>query len=210
MDNSENENPTEEQTAPDAKTSAQPDSGIQAAPAKVEKPQLGRMRRFWRTSLIWLAVVAIAFTAGVLTFNFLRYQPQLNELAQAYRTTTELQNQVISLTSQLKTATDRLAVLEDVQTHLELLQVLSDVNNARLALIDKDVSAAKAALEKTSRRLEDLAPRISAANASLTASLPQRLALILSGMDINVETAKVDLELLAGNLLDIESTLFSK
>lgn len=205
MEKNENENIPEEQFTPEPKFSSQ-----QAAPAIAEKPQLSRMRRFWRTSLVWLAVVAIAFTAGVVTFNFLRYQPQLKELTQAYLTTTDLQNQVISLTSQLQTATDRLAVLEDVQTHLELLQVLSDVNNARLALIDKDVTAAKAALEKTSQRLEDLAPRISAADASLTASLPQRLALILSGMDNDVETAKVDLELLAGNLLDIEATLFGK
>ena len=210
MENNENENIPEEQFAPEPKASSQTESGVQAAPAKVEKPQLSRMRRFWRSSLVWLAVVAIAFTAGVLTFNFLRYQPQVKELTQAYQTTTDLQNQVISLTTKLNTATDRLAVLEDVQTHLELLQVLSDVNNARLALIEKDVTAAKAALETTSQRLEDLAPKISAADASLTASLPQRLALILSGMGNDVETAKVDLELLAGNLLDIEAALFSK
>lgn len=210
MEKNENEIPPEEQTAPDIKASTQPEDVAQAAPAKVEKTQLSRLRRFWRASLAWLAVVAIAFTAGVLTFNFLRYQPQLNELAQAYRTTTDLQNQVISLTGQLNTATDRLAVLEDVQTHLELLQVLSDVNNARLALLDKDVTAAKAALENTSKRLEDLAPRLSAADTSLTASLRQRLGLILSGMDSDVETAKVDLELLAGNLLDIEAALFGK
>lgn len=208
MENNENENLPEEQYAPDAKASSQTGSGVQASPAKAEKPPLGRMRRFWRSSLAWLAVVAIAFTAGVLTFNFLRYQPQLKELTQAYLTTTDLQNQVISLTSQLQTATDRLVVLEDVQTHLELLQVVSDVNNARLALVDKDIPAAKAALANTSQRLEDLAPRLDAADASLTASLPQRLALILSGMDSNADTARVDLELLAGNLLDIESALF--
>jgi cytoskeletal protein RodZ len=210
MEKNEKENLPEEQIAPDSKASSQPESDVQAAPAKAEKPQLSRMRRFWRASLVWLAVVAISFTAGVLIFNFLRYQPQEKELTQAYETTTDLQNQVISLTTQLKTATDRLLVLEDVQTHLELLQVLSDVNNARLALVDKDVPAAKAALVKTPQRLEDLAPKISAADASLTASLPQRLTLILSGMSNDVETAKVDLELLAGNLLDIEAALFRK
>jgi len=210
MENNENKNLPEEQIAPEPQAASKPESEVQAAPAKAEKTQLSRMRRFWRASLIWLAVVAIAFTAGVVTFNFLRYQPQVKELTQAYQTTTDLQNQVNSLTTKLNTATDRLVVLEDVQTHVELLQVLSDVNNARLALVNKDVTAAKAALAKTSQRLEDLAPKISVADASLTASLPQRLALILSGMDNDVETAKVDLELLAGNLLDIEATLFSK
>ena len=210
MEKQENENTPEVQVAPDAEESSQPGSGVQVHPAKTEKPPLSRMRRLWRASLVWLAVVAISFTAGLVTFNFLRYQPQLNELAQAYRTTTDLQNQVISLTTQLETATDRLLVLEDVQTHLELLQVLADVNNARLALADQDVPAAKAALANTSRRLEDLAPRLGKADASLTASLPQRLALILSGMENDTDTARVDLELLAGNLLDIEADLFSK
>ena len=101
-------------------------------------------------------------------------------------------------------------MLEEAQTHLELLQVLSDVNNARLALVDKDVLVAKASLVNTSQRLEDLAPKISAADASLVSSLPQRLTLIFSGMENDVETAKVDLELLAGNLLDIETALFGE
>ena len=210
MEKKENENPPEEQPVPDVEAQTEAEAKVQAAPARVEKPQMSRLRRFWRASLAWLAVVAIAFTAGVLSFYFMRYQPQGKELSQAYQNTSELQNQVNSLTGQLKTATDRLAVLEDAQTHVELLQILSDVNNARLALINKDVSAAKADLGQTSRRLEDLAPKISAADASLTASLPQRLALILSGLDSDVDTAKVDLELLAGSLLEIESSLFGK
>ena len=102
MEKQENEKNQEEQVSPDVKASSQPESETQAAPAKAEKQEISRLRRFWRASLAWLAVVAIAFTAGVLTFNYLRYQPQLNELAQAYNTTTDLQNQVISLTTQLE------------------------------------------------------------------------------------------------------------
>lgn len=210
MDNNENEKISEDEIAPDAKTSSQPEGGAQIPPSRPEKQPLSRMRRFWRSSLIWLAVIAIAFTAGVVAFNFLRYQPQLKELTQAYETTTDLQNQVNSLTAKLNTAEDRLAVLEDAQTHLELMQVLVDVNNARLALVKKDVPAAKAALEKTPQHLKDLAPRLGAADASLVTSLPQRLELILSGLDGDIETAKVDLELLAGNLMDIAATLFGK
>lgn len=208
MENNENENLPEDEIAPDEKTSAQPEQETRIPPSKSEKQPLSRARRFWRSSLIWLSIIAITFTAGVVTFNYLRYQPQQKELAQAYETTTDLQNQVNSLTAKLNTANDRLAVLEDAQTHLELMQVLVDVNNARLALADKDIPAAKAALEKTSQHLEDLAPRLSAADASLVTSLPQRLTLILSGLDNDVETAKVDLELLAGNLMDIATSLF--
>src|SRR5665648_382515 len=106
MENNENENIPEEQFAPEPQASSQTESAVQPAPAKAEKPQLSRFRRFWRTSLVWLAVVAITFTAGVLTFNFLRYQPQVKELAQAYVTTTDLQNQVNSLTTCLLYTSD--------------------------------------------------------------------------------------------------------
>ncbi len=210
MEDNENEKIREDEIAPDTNASAQPEGVAQIPLSKPEKQPLSRLRRFWRSSLIWLAVVAIAFTVGVVTFNFLRYQPQVKELTQAYETTTDLQNQVISLTAKLNTANDRLVVLEDAQTHLELMQVLVDVNNARLALVNKDIPAAKTALENTAQHLEDLAPRLSGADASLVTSLPQRLVLILSGLDGDVETAKVDLELLAGNLMDIAATLFGK
>jgi hypothetical protein len=36
------------------------------------------------------------------------------------------------------------------------------------------------------------------------------LALILSGLDSDIETAKVDLELLTGSLLDAEAALFDE
>jgi peptidoglycan hydrolase CwlO-like protein len=192
------------------------------------KPQLSRLRRFWRASLIWLVVVAAAFLAGVLTYHSLRYKPLTETLAQtqgklvqAHQTTTDLQTKTDGLNTQLAAAKDQVAALEsdkealqseldNANTHLELLQVLVDTSNARLALVNGNVPAAKVALENTSQLLESLAPRIAAVDANLAGSMPQRLALILSGLDNDTETAKVDLELLTGNLLDVEAALFSK
>ena len=191
------------------------------APAKPAKPQLGRFRRIWRTSLIWLAVVAVAFLAGVLTFNFMRYQP-LNELLKQTQTELTQSNQNTSnLEAKLATASNKVTTLENdnqalqseldtATTHLELLQALVDVNNARLALVDGDVLAAKASLENTSAKLEVLAPYIAEVDTNLAQSMPQRLALILAGLDSDIETAKVDLELLTGNLLDVEAALFDE
>ncbi len=191
------------------------------APAKPAKPQLGRFRRLWRTSLIWLAVVAVAFLAGVLTFNFMRYQP-LNELLKQTQTELTQSNQNTSnLEAKLATASNKVTTLENdnqalqseldtATTHLELLQALVDVNNARLALVDGDVLAAKASLENTSAKLEVLAPYIAEVDTNLAQSMPQRLALILAGLDSDIETAKVDLELLTGNLLDVEAALFDE
>lgn len=191
------------------------------APAKATKPQLGRFRRIWRTALIWLTVVAVAFLAGVLTFYFMRYKPLNESLTQTQGDLVEANQNISDLEANLSATNDRVGTLESenqaiqseldaVTTHLELLQVLAQVNIARLALVDDDVVGAKTALENTSAQLEALAPRIAEVDANLAETMPQRLALILAGLNSDVETAKVDLELLTGNLLDVEAILFSK
>jgi chromosome segregation ATPase len=198
-----------------------PNLPAQPDPAKPAKPQLGRFHRFWRTSLIWLAVVALAFLAGVLIFNFLRYQPLNERLNQTQDELTQSNQNISNLEAKLTTTSNKVTILENdnqvlqseldtATTHLELLQVLVDVNNARLALVDGDVLAAKASLKNTSAKLEVITPRIAEVDTNLAQSIPQRLALILAGLDSDIETAKVDLELLAGNLLDVETALFDK
>jgi cytoskeletal protein RodZ len=204
---------------------AQPDPASKPdpvpAPAKPAKPQLGRFRRFWRTSLIWLAVVAVSFLAGVLIFNFLRYQPLNERLTQTQSELTQSNQNISNLEGKLAAASNKVTALENdnqalqskldtATTHLELLQALVDVNNARLALVADDVPAAKAALKNTAQQLDSLAPRIAAVDDNLAQSMPQRLALILAGLDSDIETAKVDLELLTGNLLDVEAALFDE
>jgi chromosome segregation ATPase len=198
-----------------------PNLPAQPDPAKPAKPQLGRFHRFWRTSLIWLAVVALAFLAGVLIFNFLRYQPLNERLNQTQDELTQSNQNISNLEAKLTTTSNKVTILENdnqvlqseldtATTHLELLQVLVDVNNARLALVDGDVPAAKASLKNTSAKLEVITPRIAEVDTNLAQSMPQRLALILAGLDSDIETAKVDLELLTGNLLDVETALFDE
>lgn len=223
---------------PDAPTSTEPTASTQSESASQPNPkpdtvvqsrtEISRNRRFWRTSLIWLAVIALAFLVGILTYHFLRYNPlneslsqTQNELAQTHQTNSDLQTEIDGLNTQLSTAnnkvtsleSDKLALLsevDDADAHLKLLRVLADVNNARLALVNGDIPAAKTVLQNASKPLESLAPRIATADPNLATSMPQRLALILSGMDTDLETAKVDLELLAKNLLDVEVLMFGK
>lgn len=210
--------PTPEQPAQDRPFDLAQDKPAPPAPAK---PQMGRLRRFWRATLIWLAVIAVAFLAGILTFNYMRYKPLNERLVQAQGELSQATQSISDLKAKLAVASDKVTALERdnqalhseldaAQTHLELLQVLAQVNNARLALVDGDIPGAKAALENTSAQLEALAPRIAEVNPALAESMPQRLALILSGLEGDVETAKVDLELLTGNLLDAETALFGE
>jgi hypothetical protein len=99
--------------------------------------------------------------------------------------------------------------LNTTKAHLELLQVKADVSNARLALSLNDVAGAKAALTNTQQRLDDLLLRITTFNPALGQSMPQRFNLIISDLQTNPATAKVDLELFSKDLLKVEAALFS-
>ena len=99
--------------------------------------------------------------------------------------------------------------LNTATAHSELLQVLVDVSNARLALSLNDVAGAKAALVNTQPRLDKLLPRIAIFDASLAQSMPQQLNLIVTGLDRNPETVKIDLELFNQDLHEIETALFN-
>jgi hypothetical protein len=87
-------------------------------------------------------------------------------------------------------------------------QVLVDVSNARVALFLENVTEAKTYLVKTQQRLEDLLPSIAEYDPALAQDMPQRLNLIISGLDRDTETAKIDLELITKDLLDIEKAVF--
>ena len=149
-----------------------------------DKAKIGRGRRIWRSTLIWLVVIAAAFLVGMTVDHILRYKPINENLLQ---TQSELNAE---------------------RTHLELLRVIVEVSNARIALLNDDVPGAKAALTDTSQRLENLLPRIAEFDDSLAKSLPQRLFLITSGLDRNIDTVMIDLELLTKDLQAVDTAVF--
>jgi hypothetical protein len=178
-------------------------SPTQSEPAttltKAEKPQPSTLQRIFRKVLIWLVIFAIGFLAGIVTDNYLRYKP----LSEANVKTQEALN---------RTNEDEKKVLRDelemATAHLELLQVLVDVSNARMALFLNDVEGAKAALVNTQQRLDNLLPSIAEFDTDLAQSMPQRLNLIVSGLERDTETVKIDLELFTKDLLEIEAAVF--
>ena len=194
--------------------------------SKAEKPQPSRLQQFFRTVLIWLVVIAFAFSAGMVADHFLRYKPlseanlaTRTELDQAQQDLSEKQAGIDRLTILNQDAGDQIAKLENEKkaledqislttTHLELFQVLVDVSNARVALFLENVEEAQTYLVKTQQRLDDLLPRITESDPALAQDLPQRLNLIISGLDRDPETAKIDLELITKDLLNIEEALF--
>lgn len=219
-----------EETKPELPEQAQLPS--QPEPASVsekeDKPKPGRFQRLFRRVLIWLVILTFIFMAGLLTDEYLRYKPLLetykntvSDLHQANQDISNLQAENKTLNSANQEANGEITSLEGdnkklqgeldtANAHLKLLQVLVDVSNARLALFLNDLDGAKAALAGTSQQLEDLLPLIVEFDPNLAQSMPQRLNLIITGLDRDVETVKIDLELFSKDLLEVESTIFPK
>ena len=191
-----------------------------------EKNQTGRLRSFFKKILVWLIVFVIAFIAGVVTDYYLRYKPLSSTLAeteealdQASKNNGDLQDEIDDLDSAIQEANDKISSLEadkvDLQialetavAHRELLHVLVDVNNARLALFRNDVGKARTTLLQTAARLDDLLLFIAKIDADLAQSMQQRLDLIISGLEVNTENAVIDLDLFIQDLLTVETEIF--
>lgn len=188
-----------------------------------ESKQPGRLQSFFKKILVWLIVFVIAFVAGALTNYYLRYKPLSATLAeteealdQANQNNRDLQDEIDDLDSVIQEANDKISSLEaekmDLQVtletavaHRQLLHVLVDVNNARLALFRDDVGTARTTLLQTSERLDDLLLFIAKIDADLSQTMQQRLDLIISGLEVNSENAILDLDLFIQDLLAVEA-----
>lgn len=176
---------------------------------------------------IWAVVIVLVFLAGIIADHFLRYKPLSEKLAEAQTTLAQsdlkvedLQAKVGTLNVDIQQADEKITVLETenetiqseldlARIHLKLMQVLVDVNYARLALFLENVEDAQKALLPTSQLLDTLAPYIAEVDQDLAANMPQRLALIISGLNRdNIDAAKIDLELFIQDLLEIKIALF--
>jgi hypothetical protein len=168
----------------------------------VNVKQPSRFQTALRRILIWFTVMAVMFLGGFLTYHFVLHQPVADELETAQAEVTSLQTQVESATSQL-------AQMEDATQHRDLLLVMVDVYDARLALTEENVVAAKSALADTADAMDRVLDEIEAFDSNLAAALPQRLALILSNLDRDTETAIADCDQLLEDLLEVEAALFN-
>lgn len=226
MNQEQRPKPNTEQAAESQEATSLPSQGA-AVPQEAQAPD--RLGRFLRRMSIWLGIVAIVFFAGAIADHYLRYKPlsqafseARSSLDKADQAISDLQGEKETLEARLDEANDRLKTFENenkalkdelamAETRLSLLRLLIDVSNARLALAQEDSEGAKAALADTPQRLDDLLPSLEAVNPSLAESLPQRLELILSGLERgNLETVEVDLDLFSKDLLSLEAASFGE
>jgi cell division protein FtsB len=205
------------QSQPEELEISQPEQET-TAETKPKKEPPSRFMRFLRKALIVLAVVAIIFFAGFLTDHFTRYRPLSDELDQTRAELEQakldlggLEEENDSLTNANQAANNEIAEMKDELTaaraNLLFYQVMVDVNTAQLELFLENIEGAKAALADSEGNLEELSPYINEVDPELALSLPRRLELIISGLERDPETARIDLELLTKDLLELEPLL---
>lgn len=195
-------------------------------PVRLAQPETDRIQQLLRRASIWLGILLVVFFAGAAADHFLRYKPlsdSLSEtraaLAQAQQDVADLQVEIDRMDQTLQQNETTIASLENsnaalqeqlakADTRLKLMQVLADVNEARLALSQEEVEDVQTALQDTPQQLEALIPQIEAFGLKLAESLPQRLNLILSGLERgNLESVAIDLELFIRDLLEIDAAI---
>ena len=185
---------------------------------KEEKSQSSKFGVFLRKALIWLLVISLAFLGGFLLDHFLRYRPLAatsketqSALDQANQTLDDVQSENRRLKSDINAADEQISSLQEdldaANANIKFFQILADVNNARVNLFLEDIEGAQTALADIQNRLQELLPIIEEIDPELAVSLPRRLDLIVSGLERNPETGRIDLELFTKDLLELQPLL---
>jgi len=173
-----------------------------------EAKEPSRVQLFMKKALTWLAVVAVAFLAGFITFYFTLYRPKVDQLDQVQTALTEAENKVSDLETQLSTVTEQRDALATADDYRILLSIMTDIYAVRTALVENNTSAAKSALSDISDTLDGILGVIQEFDEKLAESLPQRLNLIRTNIDGNLENAIADCDLFIKDLRDIEKALY--
>ena len=161
-----------------------------------------------RRGLIWLAVLLIVFGGGALTIFLAQVQPLKSELATKQSDLSSAEAQVASLEGELDDAEATIAALRIEEARFQLQQVLLKATEAKVALLAEDTVEARVKLESVKNALKPLSDELQAYDASLAASVPQRIELIETNMDNKPNEALVDLELLIEDLMDAAGEMF--
>jgi len=177
-------------------------------PETKESQEPTRFQRFMRKVLTWLTVAIIVFGAGFATFYFTLYQDKVEKLDEVEQALTQAEQTASALTDQVADITAERDDLANEQEYRQLLSIMVDIYTARLALSDENTAAAKSALSDTKNTLDEIIRVIREFDANLAITLPQRLALIRSNIDGNLENAIADCDLMIKDLRDIEKALY--
>ena len=201
--------------------------------AETAPKEESRSRRFFRKFIRWSAGLLIVFGLGFLAAIFLIYNPKVDELDQSENNLNDagttissledqidgLQDQINGLNSQIDSLTQQITDLETenqellaeqdgFNLHIALLKARTDVVSAQVELYEENPAQARVLLEGTSQTLTTIETLLPNDLKDVVAPLQNRLELAIGELEDDPETAIADLDILAGDLLEIENALF--
>ncbi|MGD8814991.1 MAG: hypothetical protein PVI78_11015 [Anaerolineales bacterium] len=191
---------------------------VTPTPVEVEPPKKpSRLSLFFKKALRWAAGIGLLFAFGVSLTWLVRVLPLVREL-RAVRSDLMTANAQIAdleeLVVDMQVLEDNYASLEanldDVEHHLSLLKILSDVSASRLALAMDNPLAARTALSDTDERLSILQEDLEGDHANTVVKVRVRLQQAISEIDTNIFAAEGDLEIITNDLLNLERDLFNE
>lgn len=187
------------ETATEIKEDTLEESQTQKEPSKFQV--------FMRKLLIWAGIVIAAALAGFLAFYFAFYLPQAAEFKALDADLTAATEQIATLEAENTDLSGQLESLSAAEFHALLLDIETDIYAARLALDEEDTVAAKAALAQTDAKAAAIQDDLAAFDTKLATELPQRISLIRSGLEGDIQSAIADCNILLDKLSGAEAAL---
>lgn len=210
------ETPPTESPAPEAPV--QPTSRTRRVLRALFSPET-RTGKIMRPLLRWLGTIIGLFALGLVSAYLLLYLPTTRQKDAALWQFNQSQNMVKTLEADVKACTaERDALqkkltqaatdLSKAQAKNDLLLVLVSINNARVALVNKDGPGAKTALDQAQVDLPRALPVLEKLDKTIADVLKSRLELASKELVIDPQAAQSDLDKLQADLLNLFATLF--
>lgn len=191
--NDEVQHPPVEEPAPPAETSVTAEPS-RPSTAYVPIPPPNRFQRFLRRLGTWLVIVAIAFLAGLLVSGI-----------PLYNTRKELKNTQGELNTAKQVIDAQKILLEKSSAdnaRISVLEALSNVRAARLALVSNDEVNVPLFLEKAAQALKGTPATLIKSQETTFNRIRLKMVQAQDKAKANLQTNKADLDKLLGELIE--------
>lgn len=164
------------------------------------KPET-RLQKSMRDALRWVLGTLLAFGLGALLIAFALYVPTRQKLDKA-NADLEHANATITVNEGLQKN------LDSATLHMYVLQALSGVRGANLAVATDDYAGARLSLIQTSEALDTLSGLLGTDQQDVLTAMQQSAAQALTKVKTDLKSAQPELDQLTKNLAQLQVNLF--
>jgi hypothetical protein len=175
------------------------------------KPET-RLQKLMRGALRWVLVGLLAFGLGALIITFALYIPTRQKLDKASADLESANATITAKTDQittLQTGNETLQKeLDSTTLHMYVLEALSGVRGASLAVAAVDYAGARLSLIQASEALDTLSGLLGMDQKDILSAMQQSAVQVLADVQNELKSAQPELDQLTKNLVQLEDNLF--